>query len=300
MPKKFKRINIEISSACNLSCSFCCGGKKLNRAKTFMDIALFDRILKQAVPITEIVSVHLMGEPLMHPEFSSILRVAEKQSAKIDLTTNGTLIEKWGPFFESPSIRQINFSLQGAIDHFQSKIDSEGFEKYFESVISLAEYASQKRPDIFINFRLWNLKSSFRIDKASYELVKKILKRFHSDILPKDDEDFLQMKSVRVTGKIFLHFESLFEWPTINLPVIHENGFCHGLSSHFGILSDGRVVPCCLDRDGIMILGDASTETIPDILKKPRAIAIKEGFKKKRLIEDLCKTCSYIKRFNLA
>ena len=297
--KKFKRVNLEISSVCNLACSFCHAGRKHNRECSFMDKSLFETIIPQIAPISEVISVHLMGEPLLHPDFSSILHIAEKCGAKIDVTTNGTLLEAWSSFYKIPCVRQINFSLQSGIDHFHSEIKSNDFKKYFENIAAFVEQASKERPDLFFNFRLWNLKDFSHANDLNKELIRIIVERFGTkDLSAVDEVDIFQKKSVRIMGKIFIHFETLFEWPILSSPMLHEKGFCHGLSSHFGILSDGRVVPCCLDRDGVMTLGDAKTELISEILKKPRSLSIKEGFKNRILIEELCQHCSYITRFN--
>ncbi len=169
--KKLKRVNIEISSVCNLACSFC---HRVERKKPYMDLDLFRHIVKQVVPMTEIISTHLMGEPLMHPQFILILEAAQKEAAKVDVTSNGLLIEDFGDFFKNPCVRQINISLQSALD----QLHAEKLESHHERIFSFVERASRLRPDLFINFRLWNLKSLSRIDESGVNVIKEILNRF--------------------------------------------------------------------------------------------------------------------------
>ena len=78
-----------------------------------------------------------------------------------------------------------------------------------------------------------------------------------------------------------------------------ESVFCYGLRDQFGVLSDGSVVPCCLDHDGDITLGnildtDASLE---EILSSERAQKIKNGFTRRYASEELCRRCGYAQRF---
>jgi radical SAM protein with 4Fe4S-binding SPASM domain len=65
-----------------------------------------------------------------------------------------------------------------------------------------------------------------------------------------------------------------------------------------GILADGTVVPCCLDKEGVINLGNCSAKRIDHIMRSPRAKALRDGFKNGILVEDLCRKCTYIERFD--
>ena len=105
-------------------------------------------------------------------------------------------------------------------------------------------------------------------------------------------------KSFQVKGRLYIHFDTEFVWPSMDLPVIGQEGSCYGLTSHFGILVDGTVVPCCLDKEGSIPLGNVQTQDLVQILENDRAEKILHGFKRGQLIEDLCQRCQYIKRFS--
>jgi radical SAM protein with 4Fe4S-binding SPASM domain len=83
----------------------------------------------------------------------------------------------------------------------------------------------------------------------------------------------------------------------MDLPVLGTKGTCYGLSSHFGILVDGTVVPCCLDKEACISLGRIQNESLTEILANPRSQALLDGFRKKKLVEGLCQRCQYIERF---
>src|SRR5688572_28819046 len=81
-------------------------------------------------------------------------------------------------------------------------------------------------------------------------------------------------KGTRIKGRLYLHLDSRFQWPHPAQPFRSARGFCHGLSSHIGILADGTVVPCCLDKEGVLSLGNCSAQPIETILQSSRATTI--------------------------
>ena len=75
--------------------------------------------------------------------------------------------------------------------------------------------------------------------------------------------------------------------------------FCHGLGDHFGILVDGRVIPCCLDREGVIELGNVFKDDLNEVLSSERAEKMREGFRNKKACEELCRKCGYARRFKV-
>jgi radical SAM protein with 4Fe4S-binding SPASM domain len=72
---------------------------------------------------------------------------------------------------------------------------------------------------------------------------------------------------------------------------------CRGLRDHLAILVDGTVVPCCLDADGQVALGNIFRQPLVAILASPRALRLREGFGHQWLVEPLCRRCAYRQRF---
>ena len=63
------------------------------------------------------------------------------------------------------------------------------------------------------------------------------------------------------------------------------------------MLADGTVVPCCLDHEGDIALGNIFEGSMEEILASERASAIYEGFRDHRATEELCRKCGYARRF---
>ena len=289
MSKRFKKVYIEISNVCNLHCSFC---PEVVRDKAFMEPALFREVVGAAAPLTEEVCFHLMGEPLLHPEFDAFVDFCGTRGVRINLTTNGLLLppERMKALLR-PAFKQINFSLQSFESNFPGRDDAE----YLRRIFAFTERALAERPDLYINYRLWNQGATG--SRASNDLLlEKIERGLQADF--KNSAGVRWKKSVKIKGRAYLHFDGRFEWPDPGRPVRSARGFCYGLSSHIGILADGTVVPCCLDKEGVINLGNGGSQKIENILQGPRARSIREGFRKRMLVEDLCQRCPYISRFD--
>lgn len=293
--KRFSKVNIEISNICNLQCSFC---PEVVRAKGLMEPALFEKIVAEIGPLTDQVCLHLMGDPLVHPKLDAFVEICARLGVPIFLVTNGVLLrERQAELLLRPIVRQVNFSLHSFPDNFPERDPA----PYLEKIFAFTERAFRERPDLYVNFRLWNLDEPDGDPKGTASRNRRILElvnaRFGADASP-TALDVRRRKSYRVRDRrLYLHFDTEFVWPSLDLPVLGEAGTCHGLSTHFGVLVDGTVVPCCLDKEGAIPLGNARDGAIRDILESPRARKILRGFRERKLTEDLCRRCDYIERF---
>lgn len=258
-----------------------------------MDIHLFQDIVEQVAPLTELVCFHLMGDPLVHPHLADMIRICDEHEANIFLVTNGVLLrpEKYKLMLHK-RFYQINFSLHSFFDNFPDKDPS----NYLERIFSFTECALIERPELYLNFRLWNLNDPLGSQTPNTHMLERICERFEFDV--PTEFDVRKRKSINIKNRLYLHFDTEFIWPSIDLPVLGTTGTCYGLSSHFGILVDGTVVPCCLDKEATIPLGRVQDSPILDILGSRRAQDIIKGFKQRQLVEPLCQRCQYIERFS--
>jgi radical SAM protein with 4Fe4S-binding SPASM domain len=288
--KRFHKVHIEISNICNLQCSFC---PAVIRDNKMMDIDLFRQAVEQVAPIAELICFHLMGDPLVHPELEQMIEICDQHSANIFLVTNGVLLrpEKYDLMLHR-RFHQINFSLHSFFDNFPNKDPS----NYLERIFGFTERALIERPELYLNFRLWNLNDPLGSQTPNTQMLERICQRF--DFQSPSEIDVRKRKSINIKGRLYLHFDTEFIWPSLDLPVLGTSGRCHGLSSHFGILADGTVVPCCLDKEAAIPLGNIADTPVLEILGSRRAQDIIKGFKQRQLVENLCQRCQYIERFD--
>lgn len=284
--RKFKQIYVEITNICNLNCSFC---PKNNRPKRFMTVDEFNIITDEISPITNTICLHLMGEPLLHPNIKEIFEICNKKNLNVYLTTNGTLLKQNLDLLKSGCAKRISVSLHS----FEANTNSNSLDEYLEDVLLSCKEISDNSQTC-IEFRLWNEDSNKKAKNTlNKNIVNKINKIFNTNLADQN----LQCH-ISITDKIYISFADIFEWP-INTENQEKNSvkFCYGLRSHFGILCDGTVVACCLDSEGKLALGNIFQSKIYDILNTPRAQNIYKGFTDRNTAEEFCKTCTYANKF---
>lgn len=276
--KRFKKIYIEITNSCNLSCSFC---SKTKRSIKFMTKEEFEHILQEIHGRTNYIYLHIKGEPLLHPQIIDFLKLAEKYNLKVNLTTNGTLFPKLVNNLKNcKSLHKINFSL-----HSENNMSD-----YFESIFTNVEKLPK---ETIIVYRIWTLKDG-KLDEKSTEIVEKLKKYYN--LSTETVEKIKTEKNIKISSTIYVDKDNEFVWPDINGNK-NCNGFCQALKTQIGILSDGTVVPCCLDGEGNINLGNIYEESFIDILSKDKIIKLKRSFEDRKLTEKLCLNCTYKDRF---
>lgn len=287
--KIFKRIYVEITNCCNLACSFCPPDA---RKKRTMTLGQFSHIIKEIVFFTDYVYLHIKGEPLLHPELQEILALCHEHGVYANITTNGTLFEK-NSYFKAPipGLRQVNISLHsfGANEKERTGF---GFEEYLNQCFSQAEYFSN-HTDTITAFRLWNLNQDESLSEDNRKILEQMKEYFGLSQLPLPQGG----RGVKIKEKVYLNFDHEFVWPSLNLPVISEEGYCHGGMDQLGILVDGSVVPCCLDQNGAITLGNIFETPLREIVEGDRLTELQKNFRQRHLNEELCQKCGYATRF---
>ena len=287
---KFYRIYIELTNVCGLSCSFCPTKELPSRE---MDLAFFESVIAQAKAYTKEIACHVVGDPLTQSNLHDYLDIIHKHGLKAMLTTSGYFLKKHSTdTLFHPCVKQINISLNS----FNKNDTSLTFEQYITPVLAICKEKLVREVELFINLRVWNLDEMMSERNFNETLFEKLSSSFDTE-LDLDTIYTQRPKSIRLASKILVHFDNYFEWPSLNNQR-YGDGTCQGLSSHIAILASGKVVPCCLDCDGIIELGDLHESRLEEILATKRTVEMIEGFKEGKAIEDLCQKCSYKDRFN--
>ncbi len=273
----YSRAYVEITSVCNRSCSFCPGTA---RAPKFMTVNEFRHILGELSGLTEYIYLHVMGEPLLHPELSELIGLAAERGFKCAVTTNGTLLSECGEALIGSGVYKVNLSVHS----FEDGSDRE-YLSYINGILDFADAASKK--GILTVIRLWNLGCDGGRNEKTLAMLRE---RF-------SDEWCEGKRGARIRHKLHLEYGERFRWPDAEAEYLGDEVFCYGLRDHFGILSDGTVVPCCLDREGAVRLGNVFEAPLKEILSSERVRAISSGFDKRIATEELCKRCGYARRF---
>ena len=276
--KRFNKVYLEISNLCNLRCAFCPGTK---RAPHRMTEEEFSALLPKIRPFSDYLYFHLMGEPLCHPLLGRFLELAGQAGFKVILTTNGTLLSKMQDvLLSAPALHKVNISLHA----FEANDLAVPFDQYLRGCFAFGKAAEGK---CIVSYRLWN-------GGGADELNGQILDTM-AEYFPRPWAE--ERRGPRLGQKIYLEYGDKFDWPDLSAADNGERVFCYGLRDQIGVLCDGTVVPCCLDHEGDLDLGNLHETTLDDILDTPRAKAICEGFRNGKAAEELCRKCGYATRF---
>ena len=286
--KLFSRIYIEITNSCNFNCSFC---RKSNREIRFMAKDEFEKIVNEVNEYTDLIMLHIKGEPLMHPELKHILNSAKMAKLKVNITTNGSLLGKNIEALKSDSVRQLNISLHSIN---KDEINNINFDEYISNIFNSVKILRENNPNIYISYRLWNLKDISE-NSENYNIIEALEKEYKIENLKTlaKENNFVEL-----TSKVFLNQDIEFVWPSMDDDIVSDTGRCLGLKEQIGILSDGRVVPCCLDQDGNVTLGNIFKDSLKNILESDYAKEITNGFYSNKIIPELCKRCTYRLKFS--
>ena len=283
---------IEITSVCNLACSFC---PPTSRKANIIKLDAFNNILDQIKPHTKYIYLHVKGEPLLHPRIDQLLDAAHAKEFKVNITTNGTLIKKnRHKLLGKPALRQMNFSLHS----FDGHEGSTNREQYLSTILEFAKEAAEQ--GVIISFRLWNLQreNATNEDKRRNQETLEILeKEFNLDY--KIDEKVVPGSGIKIADRIYINQDHEFQWPSLLAPEDDGKGFCHALRSQAAILVDGTVVPCCLDGEGVINLGNINKTSFSEIVEGERANALYDGFTRREAVEEMCRKCGYRQRFGV-
>lgn len=268
------RCYLEITNICNLDCVFC---PKNTRSRHRLSAEEFDTLTDKLRGEVRFLYFHLMGEPMLHPLLPQFVQLSKEKGFVPVLTTNGTL-------FKTPVAEQLLTSLPYKIQislHSQEGNGKLEAMQYVDEVMQFALRAAEQGTVVVL--RLWNQGG---YDSANTQLLE-YLERYVARPWTERYDGY------KLTEKIYLEYDKMFEWPDEQHEALTEESFCYALRNQIGVLVDGSVVPCCLDHDGSMTLGNLFEHPLSAILASPRASAIYDGFSRHEAVEPLCQRCGY-------
>ena len=276
------RVYIEITNRCNLACDFCHGTK---RPLGTMPPEDFRRIAEKLRGETSYLYLHVLGEPLLHPQLKELLAIAGELGFRVCLVTNGTLLHKRREeLLAAKSLHKVSVSLHS----FEGNGGAGDLPAYLQQVWEVCLPLSER--GVLCALRLWNEGTAPRLNGAVEAFLSQRIGR-DVESLPRDARGNRTLRP-----NLFLERAERFGWPDLNAPESGAN-FCHGFTRQLAVLWDGTVTPCCLDSEGDIPLGNLLSQPLEEILQGKRAAAMAAGFAARKPTEELCRRCGYARRF---
>ena len=226
---------------------------------------------------TNYIYLHVQGEPLLHSKFNDILNICDEFKMNVHITTNATLLNKYHDILSHSSIRKISLSMH-AYDELDFDLDD-----FLCEIFSLFNKLGSNQ---YIELRFWNRNN---LNSNSKYIIEKIKTTYELSITKKPN-------SYKIIDNVYLHFDDQFTWPN-DADNANDIGSCNGVKSMICILSNGDVTPCCLDQNCRIKLGNIFQNNLDDILNTKKYKTMIKGLNQNKLVEELCRQCSYRKRF---
>lgn len=268
--KMIDRCYIEITNTCNLDCHFC---PKHQRKRRQLSAEEFDLLTDKVRGKVCFLYFHLMGEPLLHPLLPQFITMAREKGFKTVLTSNGTLLHRAMNLLDTLP-HKVQLSLHSHESNARGELSS-----YMEEVMNFATQAAAKGTCVVL--RLWN--------QGGMDKENELVMDYIAEYVPRPWKE--RPDGFRLCDNLYLEFDRKFEWPSANASSAKREVFCKALLKQIGVLSDGSLVPCCLDHNGDVVLGNLFHQSLEEILSSPRAQAMIEGFQHHTAIEALCQNC---------
>ena len=278
------RIYLEITNLCNRSCAFCPGTKRPPRTLSPEEFRLLAQKLR---PHTEYLYLHVMGEPLSHPQLGAILAIAGELGFRVILTTNGTLLKKKEHILLSAQcLHKVHISLHS----FEANAQG-GLSEYLRGCTDFGLAACAR--GILVNYRLWNLDGAETtgLNRQNDEILAALHAAFPGEWAENS-------RGWRLAQGVFVQYGERFDWPELSARDRGAQGRCLALRQQAAVLSDGTLVPCCLDHEGDIALGNLFTQEWDEILSSPLAVRIRSGFSAGQRVHPLCRRCGFATRFD--
>lgn len=267
------RCYLEITNVCNLDCVFC---PKTARAKHTLTMEEFDTLTSQLKGEVKFLYFHLMGEPFLHAQLPQFVKMAKEKGFVPVLTTNGTLLSQRHDMLDALP-HKIQISL-----HSHEGNGKADLERYIDDVMTFAIEAAHR--GCVIVLRLWN--------EGGHNSMNDTILNLIANYVPQPWTK--RYDGWKLADCLYIENDNMFEWPDLQHATYgEEEVFCYALRNQIGVLVDGSVVPCCLDHNGDISLGNLFDQSLEQILVSPRAMDIYQGFTNHIAVEPLCQRCGY-------
>jgi radical SAM protein with 4Fe4S-binding SPASM domain len=281
-------VSTELTNYCNLNCPECASGSgSMHRERGYMDITLFTKVIDELSPFLYNINLYFQGEPMLHPLFFSFL--GNNKNIHTVVSTNGHFltVENSEKLVKS-GLSKLIISLDG--------IDQSTYEAYrINGDVNTVFDGIKNVTDAKIRFKSHlNIVIQFivnRLNEHQIPLLRHIAKRFRIS---------LNLKSMQINNK-----EDIEKWIPVNErfrryrlkggEYFLKNSLpdrCARLWFNPVITWDGKVVPCCFDKDAEHVMGDLNNDTFRDIWNGPKYRIFRKSILSGRHMIEICRNCT--------
>jgi radical SAM protein with 4Fe4S-binding SPASM domain len=281
-------LGVELTNFCNLRCPECPSGSGvMKRERGYMDISLFEKIISELKPFLFNMNLYFQGEPMLHPRFFEILNLASDIPTTV--ATNGHFLsEKNCTRLADSQLSRLIISVDGLTQETYSSYRINGnLEMVLEGIRNVVDAKKKYRSHLKIQIQF--LVNS--MNECQMEDAKDLAGSLGVDLAFKSmqvmNQDRIEawMPSVRK----YRRYTREIDCYKINSTFPRR---CARLWFNPVITWDGKVLPCCFDKDGKYIMGDLKNESFRTIWKGEKFSNFRNDVLTGREKIDICRNCT--------
>ena len=281
-------ISMELTNHCNLSCPECPSGSGLmKRGRGYMDPDLYNKVISELRPFLFYVNLYFQGEPMLHPQFFEFL--AEKENFHTVVSTNGHFLSaENSEKLVNSNLSRLIVSLDGMTPETFSIYRREGnFNTVLNGIGNIAEAIKRRNSSLQLVIQfLVNRSNETQIPEAKSfaNEVKARLKLKSMQIYNQEEIDYWQP-----SGNKFRRYEKVDGSYLIRNSLPNN---CRRLWFNPVITWDGKVVPCCFDKDAEHIMGDLKKKSFREIWDDSQYRLFRKRILAGRNSIEICSNCT--------
>lgn len=281
-------LSVEITNRCNLHCPECASGSGLmRRGRGFMDLTLYQRITDELKPYIYYLNLYFQGEPMLHPDFFSFLEPVRGIPSLV--STNGHFLtaENSEKLVRS-GLGKLIVSLDG-MDEDTYLIYRKGgdFHRVLDGIKNVADARGKYKSAM-------KLEIQFLVNRYN-ENQKEKLRQFAKETGASVKFKSMQVINCRDAAKWMpeeKRYRRYIERKEGYVIKSRMAGRCARLWMNPVITWDGKVIPCCFDKDGEYVMGDLMADTFADIWNGQQYLAFRKKVLEGRGNIDICRNCT--------
>ena len=308
-------VSIEPTNSCNLHCPECPSGlRELSRPRGMMTMQTFRTIIDQLSPELAYLTLYFQGEPFMNNRFNEMVTYAKSKDIFVSSSTNGQFMDQeMARRTVKSGLNRLVFSLDGTDQTSYGSYRIGGsFEQVKQGISHLVEARRNARtalPKIIIQFLVLKtnehqikeiklLGRSLSADKVEIKTAQFYDYAHGNPLMP---ENFRYSRYRRTGGRV--------DGRTGGQADGRTGGQANGRTSFYVLKNrlprhcfrmwsgcvftwDGKIVPCCYDKDATHQLGDMNLQPFADIWKSEKYRDFRQQILQNREMIEICQNCS--------
>ena len=285
--------SIEPTTACNLGCPECPSGlKQFTRPTGKLDLDLHDKMLDQLGKKLFYINYYFQGEPFLHPQFLDLIKSANKRKIYTATSTNAHFITKdKATEIVTSGLDRMIISIDGLKQDTYEQYRRQGkLEKVLEgtkNIVQAKKDLKSRTPHLIFQFLVvkpnehevedvFKLGKEMEIDEVRLKTAQLYDYENGNPLMPSNEKYARYKKNKQ--GKF--------------VPKYHLKDHCWRMWSSTVLTWDGKVVPCCFDKDAKHVLGDVTKIPFKQVWNHPQYQAFRKQVFTDRKTIDICQNCS--------